>query len=232
MQKRVKKRGKLIVLDGGDGSGKTEQTDRLVKRMSAEGYPVATKSFPRYGMKSAGPVEDYLGKGRDTPGMGAYGPIDEIGPRQASILYAIDRWAAYRQGDFAPLEQGTHMVLNRYVASNMGHQGSKISDPKERSAYFRWNDDLEFGIFGIPRPDINLILHVPAEVAISLIDGRGIAKDGHENLEHLKRAEATYLEIARSFPNFVLIECMDSAGNLMTPEKIHDLVWTHIQPLL
>lgn len=216
-------RGKLIVIDGGDGSGKTEQTDRLVARMTREGLPVKTVAFPRYETPTGAEVKAYLN--------GKYGPAAQVPARQASILYAVDRWAAFHDGVFAPLEDGTHVICNRYVASNMGHQGSKFADPAERTAFFRWNDELEHAIFCIPRPDLNVILHVPAETSIRLIDGRGNAKDGHENVEHLKRAEATYLELARTFPGFALIECVRD-GKLLPIPEIHELVWAEVSKAL
>lgn len=216
-------RGKLIVLDGGDGSGKTVQTDLLIARFLKEGLPARTVSYPRYHTPTGALVKSYLN--------GAFGPPMEVGAKQASIFYAMDRWASMREGDLAPLEQGVHMVANRYAASNMAHQGSKIVDPAERTAFFRWNDELEHVVYGIPRPDLNVILHVPADISISLIDGRGNAKDGHENVEHLRRAEATYLELARSFPNFALIECVRD-GKLLSREEIHELVWAEVSKVL
>jgi len=216
-------RGKLIVLDGGDGSGKTVQTDLLIGRFQKEGQPARTVSYPRYHTPTGALVKSYLN--------GAFGPPMEVGAKQASIFYAMDRWASMREGDLAPLEAGVHMVANRYAASNMAHQGSKIVDPAERTAFFRWNDELEHVTYGIPRPDLNVILHVPADISISLIDGRGNAKDGHENVEHLRRAEATYLELARSFPNFALIECVRD-GKLLSREEIHELVWAEVSKAL
>ena len=219
------KKGAFIVIDGTDASGKTEQARLLVERMTKEGQTVHSLSFPRYGKKSCGPVEEYL--------AGRYGTPEEVGPKRASKLYAIDRWASVREGDFAPLSAGTHILANRYVASNMGHQGSKIADAAARMDFFRWNDELEYGTFGIPRPDLNVILHVPAEVSMKLLAKRGRPLDAHENLEHLKAAEATYLEIARTFPGFALIECATPDGQDILPlEVIHEMVWSAVSPLL
>ena len=216
-------RGKLIVIDGGDGSGKTKQTELLVARGAKEGKPFGTLSYPRYETKTGIVVKAYLN--------GEFGPPWDIPAEEASMLYAVDRWASFMEGDFKPLEEGVNMIANRYSGSNMGHQGSKIDDPAKRTAFFTWNDALEHEFFGIPRPDLNIVLHVPADISISLIDGRGNAKDGHENVEHLRRAEATYLELARTFPGFVLIECVRD-GKLMPAEEIHELVWAEVSKAL
>lgn len=216
-------RGKLFVLDGGDGTGKTEQTKALIARFIRERMQAQTVSFPRYEKPTGALVKSYLN--------GAFGPAMEVDAKQASILYALDRWASFKEGDFAPLAQGVHMVANRYAASNMAHQGSKIDDPAERAAFFRWNEDLEHVTYGIPRPDLNIVLHVPAETSIRLIDSRGNAKDGHENVEHLRRAEATYLELARTYPGFVLIECVQD-GRLLSIPEVHELVWAEVSKVL
>jgi dTMP kinase len=216
-------KGKFIVIEGTDGSGKRTQAELLVERLRGSGLSVATFAFPQYGQKSAGPVEDYL--------AGKYGTPEEVGPFRASILYAVDRYATGRKIQ-AELDAGRTVVCDRYVASNMGHQGSKLKDATERFNYYRWNHDLEFGTFGIPRPDLNVILHVPADTTMKLIDGRGKAKDAHESdIEHLRAAERTYLEIARNFTGYTLIECAPD-GELLTRESIHELVWQAVMPVL
>lgn len=222
-------RGKLIVIDGGDATGKTEQTRLLVERMKKEGRPVETVSFPRYDTPTGRVVKAYLD--------GAYGDPLQVEPQHASMLYAVDRWAALRTGAFDGLTRGVHLVANRYVASNMGHQGAKFHDAEARMAFFRWNDEMEHDDLDLPRPDLNVILHMPAEVSMRLLAGRGNVPDGHENLEHLKRAEATYLEIARSYPNCVLVECMrpgapPAVEGLLPPEDIHELVWEQVRAVL
>lgn len=221
-------RGKIIVIDGGDGSGKTVQTELLVKRLEKEGQKVSTLSFPRYEKPSGEKVKAYLN--------GALGDPTTVPAREASILYAYDRWMAMLDGDFDALEDGTHLVLNRYVASNMGHQGSKLASAEARANFFRWNDRFEHEFLGIPRPDLNVILHVPAEVSLELIKKRGEAMDGHENLAHLRQAEATYLELAESFERFALVECLPEGvvptlDKLMSVEEIHERIWPHVAEL-
>ncbi|HJV33051.1 MAG TPA: thymidylate kinase [Patescibacteria group bacterium] len=215
-------KGKFMVIDGMDGSGKTEQTKLLVERLRKEGLPVETISFPRYDTDSGKVVKAYLD--------GAFGTPDEVGPKRASILYAVDRYAASREMRQS-LDAGTNLVANRYVASNMGHQGSKERREADRMAFYRWNDELEFGLFDIPRPDLNVILHVPVDISLALIEKRGATKDMHENRAHLEVAEATYLEIARTFPGFALIECVEG-GRLLSIPEVHEKVWAAVAPLL
>src|SRR5580698_5506947 len=139
--------GKFIVIEGTDGSGKGEQTIRLVKRLKDSGMAVAPFDFPRYAEPSAWFVSRYLN--------GKFGTITEVGPKTASLFYALDRYAA-APDIRAALAAGTIAVSNRYVGSNLGHQGSKFDDPAERQEYFKWNYDLEYVINGIPKPDLNI----------------------------------------------------------------------------
>jgi len=150
----------------------------------------------------------------------------------ASSFYAVDRWAASAQLR-EWVENGTIVVLDRYVASNMGFQGAKIRDPEERAELYRWLHQLEHVQFGIPEPDMNIILHVPAEYTIRLIESRGRTKDIHErDPEYLARAEQVYLELARTFPEkFRLVECMRD-GEIMSRADIHDLIWQIAYPVL
>jgi dTMP kinase len=213
-------KGLFIVIDGTDGSGKATQLKILSEKLQTLGYQVETADFPRYGQKSAGLVEEYL--------AGNFGSATEVGPYRGSVFYAVDRYAAsfeIRRW----LAEGKIVISNRYVAANLCHQGGKIKDNKERSEYFKWLDNLEYNIFNIPRPDLNLILHVPAAVAQGLAEARakqtGLAKqDIHEtDLQHLEDAERVYLEVANTFPGFTLVECAQD-GQIMPIEKIAEKV--------
>lgn len=216
------KKGRFIVIDGTDGSGKATQTQMLVETLKTENYPVEMIDFPQYGTKSAGIIEEYLN--------GKYG---QVSPQAASIFYAIDRFdASFKIKQW--MEQGKIVIANRYVTANAGHQGGKISDHYDRLKFFKWLDNLEYTVFGIPKPDLNIILHVPAETAQALVDKKeaktrdyanGKKRDLHEaDLQHLKNAEKVYLEIAELFPNTKLVECVES-GNLLSPNNVHNKVW-------
>ncbi|MEM3154215.1 MAG: dTMP kinase [Candidatus Woesearchaeota archaeon] len=221
-------KGVFIVIEGTDGTGKATQTQKLVEFLRSQGKNVAVFDFPQYGQPSCYFVERYLN--------GAYG---QLPPHTASLFYALDRFEAGSKIRQA-LEEGKIVVSNRYVASNMAHQGGKIGDAKKRQEYFAWNDNLEYGILGIPRPDLNIILHIPAEIAQQLVDKKdsrayvgGQKRDLHEkDIEHLKRAEQVYIEITKLFPQkFTLISCMEGE-RLMTIDEIHSKIAEIVKKLL
>lgn len=220
--------GKLIAIEGTDGSGKATQTKLLVDRLKQNNVSVTTLAFPQYGKKSAGLVEEYLN--------GKYGTPENVGPFTTSLFYALDRYDA----SFAikqELAKGTIVVLDRYVDSNAGHQGGKIANPTQHSHYLEWLYDLEFGILGIPKPDLVMILHVPVEIGNRLIDQKAKReyiqnekiRDTHEaDLGHLKHAEESYLWLAEHYPeNHILIECVEE-GKLLSPETIHEEIWNEL----
>lgn len=224
--------GLFIMIEGTDGSGKGTQTELLVARLKQEKYPVEVINFPRYGERSATMVEDYL--------TGKFGTAAEVGPYRASIFFAVDRYAAapqIRQW----LDEGKIVIANRYVGSNMAHNGGKIADEQEREKFFAWIDELEYTIFGIPRPDCSLILHVSPEISQRLVDqktsaGReylqGKKRDIHEDdLDHLRQAEASYLHLAKKFPGFEIIECAPG-GELLPIPQVQELIWSALQPKL
>ena len=220
------KKGKFFVIDGTDGSGKETQAKLMIERLKLEGHPVETVSLPQYGQKSAGPVEAYLRERK-------YGKLEGInGAKAASLLFAVDRFdASLRIRQW--LEEGKIVIADRYVASNMGHQGGKIPDRQERANFFAWNDDIEYGVFEIPRPDLNVILHVPPEVAERRLLARdGANQDLHQaDPEHLRHAADSYCLIAEMFPEMHLIECCPD-GRELTREEIHGMIWGQIQPHL
>lgn len=220
----------FIVIDGVDGSGKRTQSEMLIELLKKTGRPVEIISFPQYGAKSAGPVEDYLN--------GLYGTAAEVGPYRASALFAVDRFAASSKIK-TWLKEDKIIIADRYVSSNMGHQGSSFRTAEERKKFFAWDDDLEYRIFEMPRPDLNIILHVPAKIAQQLVDKKaarnylaGAKRDILEaDLQHLKNAEDTYLQMAMMFPNFVVVECVENE-QMLPMETIQEKIWQIVQSKL
>lgn len=221
--------GKLIVIEGADGSGKKTQTELLRTRMQTQGYRVASLSFPQYGKKSAGLVEEYL--------KGTYGSAGDVSPHVSSLFYALDRY----DGSFAIralLESGTHVVLDRYVDSNAGHQGGKITNEQEREFFLNWLYDIEYNTLKCPRPDLVIVLHLPAQESQRRIQARAIQNntgplDIHEgNLDHLSSAEKTYLWTVQQNPSsHRLVECMENDRRL-TREEIHEKIWSIVRPVI
>lgn len=220
------KRGVFIVIEGTDGSGKATQAALLAERLKKHKQPLAQFDFPQYFKSSSDFVKAYL--------QGRYGGINEVSPKKASLLYALDRFEA-AQDIRAALKSGKVVLANRYIGSNLGHQGAKIRSAEERLKYFMWDMDLEYGILEIPRPNLNIILRVPARLAQRLVDEKrgseraytkGKKRDLHEaNLAHLLQAERTYSELIRFFPDdFTLIDCAPN-GTLLSVEEIHELIW-------
>lgn len=230
--------GKFIVFEGIDGSGKSTQLKILAERLKKEGYDTVSIDFPQYGQKSAGLVEEYLN--------GKYGTPLSVGPYRASIFYACDRYdASFRIREW--LKQGKIVISDRYFASNVGHQGGKIKNKNERKKFIKWLHDLEFDIFGIPKPDLTFILKVPPEISQPLTgkitDKEKSAKkksylgrkkmDIHEkDLTHLVQAEKSYLEAVKEFPrDFTVIDCLKD-GRLLSPDLIHQKVWSIVRSKL
>jgi dTMP kinase len=219
-------KGKLIVIDGTDGSGKATQTRLLVYRLKQLGYKVETIDFPQYNTKSAGLIENYL--------EGKYGEADEVNPMIASCFYACDRYdSSFKIKNW--LKEGKIVIVDRYVTSNMAHQGCKINNLSARKDFYSWLYRLEHNLFQIPEPDLTLILHVEAEIAQNLLkkrqrsDWKDKKQDIHEDkIEHLRKAEQIYLEIARSFSNINLIRCTRDR-KILNPDKINTLVWEKVK---
>ncbi|MBP9763129.1 MAG: deoxynucleoside kinase [Candidatus Pacebacteria bacterium] len=215
------KRGKFIVIDGTDGSGKGTQTELLVAALKDQGVKVVVTDFPQYGKPSAIFVEKYL--------RGEYGSADEVGAKRASLFYALDRFDESKQMK-QWLDEGFCIVSNRYVSANMGHQTGKIKDPVERDKFLDWLNELEFEIFEIPKPDEVIFLYVPPEVGQKLVDEKsareytkGAKRDIHEaDLNHLKNASEAYKYVAEKF-NWKTVICAPN-GEMMSREEIHKII--------
>lgn len=217
------------MIDGTDGSGKATQTALLVNNLKEAGFRVVAEDFPQYGQKSAALAEEYLN--------GKFGTAQELGPYIPSIFFAVDRFTA-RKRITQSLKQGCIVVSNRYTTASMGHQGGKIKSLTARNVYFQWLFDLEYKLFKIPKPDLTLILHMPANVAQKLVDkkgkrkyARGKKRDLHEaDLAHLQAAERTYLEIARKF-GYSVIDCYRDK-QISRRDEIADAIWQEAKKIL
>lgn len=211
--------GKLIVLEGGDGSGKTTQFNLLKEKLINEGHEIETVDFPRYGQDSALMIEKYLN--------GDFGSAKEVGAYRASILYAVDRYdASFEMKKY--LAEGKIILANRYATSNMLHQAGKIKDLKERDVFLDWLDDLEFGIFAIPRPDVVFFMNISAELSQKMAlqkaqrhDHLKSKNDIHENdLSHLRDALEAGQYVAQKY-HWEVVGCDDGTGHIRSIADIH-----------
>lgn len=212
-------RGKLIVIEGTDCSGKETQTKMLMEKLISDGHKVTNFSFPMYdtptGKIVGGP---YLGKEYICEGWFPE-TAPNVDPKVSSLYYAADR--KYNCPKIKEeLAKGNNVILDRYTFSNMAHQGGKIFDDEERNNMYSWLDDLEFKLLGLPKPDICIFLHMPYEAAVILKSNRSEAPDQNEaNSEHLKHAEKAYKEIANRY-NFKTIECSTNMSEIIVREDI------------
>lgn len=217
-------KGKIIVIEGTDCSGKETQTSLLVQRLRREGRKIERMSFPDYdsptGKIVGGP---YLGKKYICDGYFPEGAA-EVDPKVACLYYAADR--RYNMGRILDLiNQGIDVVLDRYVESNMGHQGGKIFDKEERLKLYKSLEDLEYGFLELPRPDFTIFLYMPYKKVAELRNGRSEPGDQHEsNPLHIRNAEHAYLELAE-IHNYRKIDCVDKKGKLRDVESIQEDVY-------
>ena len=223
------RKGKFIVIDGTDGSGKGTQTKLLIEKLRKEGKKVRELDFPQYGKPSAIFVEKYL--------RGEYGTADEVGPYRGSIFYALDRYdKSFEVKKW--LDQGCVVISNRYVSANMGHQTGKIKGKNKRDEFLEWLFDLEFGIFAIPKPDKIILLYMPPEIGQKLVDKKNVRaytkgkkRDIHEaDLKHLQNAADAYASVAKKY-DWDVIECA-TKGEILAREDIHEILWKKVKKLL
>ena len=220
-------RGKLIVIEGTDCSGKETQSNMLIERLVKDGIKVSKFSFPNYdsptGRIIGGP---YLGKSYICEGWFKEGAAS-VDPKVASLYYAADR--KYNIVDIEEkLDAGINVILDRYIYSNMAHQAGKISDIEERNQMYKWLEKLEFDLLQLPHADIRVFLHMPYEASLTLKAGRAEALDEHErNKDHLIKAETAYVELAKKY-DFYTIECTGENG-IRTIQDISNQLYDYVK---
>ncbi len=204
--------GRLIVIDGNDGSGKQTQSAMLRTSLLHIGKKVLPMSFPRY-------EDTFFGKELRKALSGEYGDFASLDPHLASVLYAADRWAskALIQRELAT---GVYVICDRYVSANQIHQGGKIPDESERGDFLAWLDQLEYGEFGLPQPDISIYLDVPPALSEKLMSDK--TRDIVEaSPDYLKNShESAQWLIARYPDRWIHIHCT-VRGLMRSREDIH-----------
>lgn len=222
-------KGKLIVIEGGDGSGKATQTKLLQDRLQHEGYAVRAVSFPDYDSDSSALVKMYL--------RGDFGSdADAVNPYAASAFYAVDRFASYQMKWKQFLADGGIVLADRYTTSNMLYQMIKMDNAMAQRYYLDWLWDFEFDKLGLPVPSVVILLDVPLIVTEQLMARRqgktgGQTGDIHEQNEgFLAKCHAAYDFLADTY-GWTRIPCADGL-RLKTPEAIHEDVYRAVKTIL
>ena len=209
---------KFLAIEGIDGAGKRTQIDLLCKLLEKRGVAFTRFSFPRYTSFYGRMVGRFLN--------GEFGRLADVDAHFSALLYAGDRLEAKKELERA-LAKGRVLVADRYVASNLAHQGARVA-PKKREAFLKWLRELEYKVHGIPAEDLIVLLRVPAAQAQRLVERKARRdytrkkKDLQEaDLKHLEEAAKVYDRLARE-PHWLTIECFDAAARkLRPPDEIH-----------
>lgn len=231
------KRGKLIVIDGTDGSGKSTQTNLLIKHLKQDGHKVKIVDFPEY-------YSNFFGKFIGHCLSEQYYNFVKIHPKIASVLYAADRYES-RDKIKKWLSEGNIVIANRYATANQIHQGGKIANLKKRESFIKWLAEMEYEVFKIPKPDAVLYLSVPIPVVLKLIQERnknnrrdylGNKKDKKEDLHEkdvsfLENSRKSALWLAKTQKGWIKIECVKD-GKMDTREQIHDKIYERVKKIL
>jgi len=228
------KRGKLIVIDGTDGSGKATQVELLARKLKREGKIVKIVDFPEY-------YKNFFGAFVGHCLSEQYYNFLNVHPKIASIMYAADRWES--SGEMRNwLKKGYIIIANRYVSANQIHQAGKIKNAKKRNNFMKWLDEMEYKVFDIPRPDITLYLDLPTKIVLQLLKNRESSKmkraylkkkkDVHEaDVNFLINSRKSALRLIKEIPNFIKIDCAPK-GEILSRGIIHEEVYEKVKKVL
>ena len=208
-------RGKLIAIEGIDGSGKRTQVELLTAALRERNHSVFATGFPQYDSWFGKMVGQFLN--------GELGPLEGVDPHFTALLYAGDRFEAKAKLE-AALNNGKMVLVDRYIGSNLAHQTARVGFAK-RAAFQEWIEHLEYGIYGLPKEDLVLYVRVPAAEAqklVALKSARSYTsakKDLQEaSLRHLEDAAQMYDALSKR-PNWHKIECFDNKRGQMRPAE-------------
>ena len=215
--------GKLIVIEGTDGSGKSTQFRLMSEHLEKDGVSFKHIVFPRYDQESSALIRMYLG--------GQFGsrPSD-VNAYAASSFYAVDRYASYKMDWGKWYEDGGVVLSDRYTTSNAVHQASKVPE-NERSAYMDWLYDFEYDKLGLPRPDLTIYLDVPTDFTEKMLRSREQATSTKADIDE---QDMTYLATCRKTGRaaaehygWTVIRCVEN-GQMRSIEDIHQEIYRHV----
>ncbi|EKG0042726.1 hypothetical protein R6I31_003491 [Vibrio cholerae] len=211
----------IIAIEGIDGSGKNTQASRLASNLSDRGYNVVLMGFPCYS-------ETFFGKEVGNYLNGNFGGLDDVDPKLASILYAGDRYEK-KNDILRALDNGSIVIIDRYVSSNIAHQSAKVSGEAQIELQ-QWIEKLEYDVFGLPKATINILLNLDASHSAELVkkkNARDYTTKSHdlheENSSYLEKVAKVYYSLARNSESWALVECLNN-NQLRTIDDISEEV--------
>ena len=219
--------GRLIVIEGTDGSGKSTQFRLLTERIAKEGYAFQKLVFPQYQEESSALIRMYL--------AGEFGskPSD-VSAYAASAFFAVDRYASYKKVWGQWYEDGGLILSDRYTTSNAVHQTSKEA-PENREAFLQWLYDFEYGKLGLPKPDLTIYLDVPTDFTEKLLRHR---EQDTNTTADIHEKDMAYLATCRNvgrqaalYYNWTVISCVKD-GAMRTIEDIHNEIYALVKQCL
>ena len=221
-------KGKIIVVEGTDCSGKETQSKLLEERLNSIGKKCVRFDFPNYESPTGRIIGGaYLGRPEIGPSFFKEGAVN-VEPHVVCLYYAADR--KYEMPEIEKyLNDDYYVILDRYTTSNLAHQGSKIHDKDERFNMYQWIDKLEYWLLGLPKPDKTIFLHVPLENTLELRKNRKSIDEHEKSPEYLKRAEESYLELSELY-NWDKIECIRN-NKLRSVEDINNEIMKIIEKM-
>ena len=226
---KKERKGRLIVIEGVDGSGKETQTKALYERLKADGEDIIKISYPRYDKESSALVKMYL--------RGDFGSDPEaISPYIASTFYAVDRYASYKEDYEEFYKEGGIVLVDRYTTSNMVYQAAKIMDAQERERFLEWLWNCEFQLYGLPVPDLVFFGHSHGDQSraegrsIEQIYRRGGNRTSMNWMGVLKKSYENALTLVDRY-GWQRISCLRE-GRLRTIEDIHGEIYKKVRKFL
>lgn len=222
------RKGKLIVIEGGDAAGKATQAALLMAKLITHDVPVMQLNFPQYERNHVGRL---LRECLD----GEHGDFIALDPKIAAVLFSVDRLESQEQLE-QWLSEGKVVLLDRYSSANVLHQGAKVADDAQRLQTMRWIYNLEHAVLNLPVPDLVLTLPVPAAIRADLRQQQNRQKGrmidlADQNQVHQQLVDTTLRELADIFPHVIEVETM-AHGQLRPPEEIANSIYHTVRRIV
>lgn len=217
-------KGKLIVIDGSDGSGKATQAKLILKYLKKSQTSYRFYDFPRY-------YSSFHGRVVGRMLAGEFGELNSLSPYLASLAYALDRASVQEEmSDF--LSSGGLIVCNRYVTSSMAHWGGRFNNAKKRDQFLQWLIDLEYKVHQMPKENIVIYLYVPWQVGLKLTKNKGYREylKGRKtdivekDIEYQVKSEKMFLSLCKRYKHWIRINCINNQGKMYSRSSIHQKI--------